>query len=748
MEYEHIEEKNGCAEHSKSEYDEFGFVKRFLCPFCGSPQLRFSHVDDVGTQWFKCEKCGRYCTLTKTQERKRLEEALAKPKEPQPTMLSHLNMVEDPSLAGKPVVVEALVSSTSVAYLCPIKVEASGIDEEGFDITTYKQIRPEDPLNLQLISVNQAVKYRLLKRFLSLSKVTNIQEKSYRTVYRIRVRPPVFTLEKRGEKIVDELGFEYKAYDIYIAAEKPIIFKPSSLIKVEGIPLSNPKNQQTTILAYKVEFPEDVLSFDVEKLKLLKKKFQTMSAKARVDWILENFELYSKIIARRNLAFAGLLTYFTPTWIKLSGVEQRGWGNTLFCGDTTTAKTETMRCLIRLLKAGMLITAETASIVGLTGTATQVQGEGWFVDWGFLVLLDRKLLAVDGAHKLSLSNWAALAEAERYGVVSIAKAAKNMAYARTRQIKIANPVDRQADKYSTRSLGSFLYPCQALQTILDKTSIARLDLAVFSDQNDVKPEQINQTLQLMPEKELFYLSEALKWCWSGKAQVEFPIEAIERIHREATELFKTFFFDEIPLCSIDMKWKLARLSAALAFLTLSTEDFEVVTVTPEHVQVVADFIREEYSKAGLNILAQTERHEALTIEDVESLLTKLGATLSNAVNTETLYEILRFFVIRGRVTRDELKAKFGLAENNQLRPLLAMLTSEGLIKVSRGFYPEPKLIQAYKVSEGFNFNKFNKLNKAGKEPQEKSEQTTKNDPSFSDLVNLVKLVKNGAQNHE
>jgi DNA replicative helicase MCM subunit Mcm2 (Cdc46/Mcm family) len=102
---------------------------------------------------------------------------------------------------------------------------------------------------------------------------------------------------------------------------------------------------------------------------------------------LDNFERFSKIVGRRNLAMAGFLAYFTPLWVRFDGMLQRGWGNILFCGDTTTAKTETIRRLIMLLKAGMLITAETATAVGLTGTATQVEKEGWFVDWGFLVLL-------------------------------------------------------------------------------------------------------------------------------------------------------------------------------------------------------------------------------------------------------------------------------------------------------------------------------------------------------------------------
>jgi len=623
-----------------------------------------------------------------------------------PVVLSHLNMIENPDLAGEPVIVEAVVSSTSIAYLAPSELEATFEDREGNPVKVTENIEPHDPVNLQLIGTHENIKYRRLKRLLGTTRDVNIKETSWRTVYRVRVRPPVFTLEKRGEKIVDERGFEYKAYDIYITSDRPVAFQPSSLLKVEGKPVPNPKTQQTTLLAYRAEFPEEVTCFDSEKLSTLLAKFQGMNVRQRLNWVLNNFECYSHIVGRRNLAEAGLLCYFTPTWIRFNGEIQRGWGVMLICGDTTTAKTETVRKLISLLKAGMLITAETASTVGLTGTATQVEREGWFVDWGFLVLLDRKLLAVDGAHKLSLSNWAALAEAERSGVVSIAKAAKNTAYARTRQLKIANAVDPEAGKYSTKSLAGFLYACQALTTILDKTSIARLDLAVFADQGDVKAEEINRLSDQRYEPELELLSEALKWCWSDNAEVRFTDEAVNAIHNAATKLYNTFFCESIPLVSIDMKWKLARLSAALAYLTLSTNDFNTVTVTREHVETVVEFVREEYSRSGLNTLAEQTKHEKLTAEDVSAMLTRIRNAMAKSAGDfeeERLREILRYIVYRGRVTKDELKAKFSLAENNEARPLLASLKSEGLIKVSRGFYPEPKLIQAFKVTGGLVF---------------------------------------------
>jgi hypothetical protein len=217
----------------------------------------------------------------------------------------------------------------------------------------------------------------------------------------------------------------------------------------------------------------------------------------------------------------------------------------------------------------------------------------------------------------------------------------------------------------------------------------------------VSAEEINKEKRKNMTSLLENLAEVLKWCSSGKADVFFTDEAVDVIHSNATALYNDFFYEEIPIVSIDMKWKLARLSAAIAFLTLSTEDFKTVSVTKEHVEVVAGFIRDEYSKAGLNILAQTASHEALTPEDVDSILTRIERDVRGAVDKETICAVLQYFVFHGRATRDELKAKFSLAENNQLRPLLAVLTSEGLIKSSRGFYPEPKLIQAYEVSEGF-----------------------------------------------
>jgi len=653
--------------------------------------------------------------------------------EAQPIVLEHLTMIEDPAVADLPVIVEAVVSSTSISYLVPKTIQAFVTDKNGVEEAKTIEIGDKNAINIKFVAVNEDIKYRRLKRFVEEavdqpgSKI-RIEEQKWRTIYRIRVRPPVFTLEKREGKILDEKGYEYKNYDVYVVADKSITFEASSLVRLKGIVLPNPHNQNTTLLVYEVEFPEEFRSFNMEKLEILKGIFKGLTVQQRVDWVLLNFEKFSQIVGRGNLAFEGFLAFFTPTYIELNGKVDRGWGNAADVGDTTTGKSESIKKLILLLKAGMIITAETASSVGLTGTATQSEKGQWFVDWGFLVLNDRKLLAIDGAHKLPFSQWAALSESERSGVVTIAKAAKNSAYARTRLIKIANAVDREADKFSTKSMKSFLYPIQAISTVFDKTGIARLDLAVFADSRDVKAEDVNKQLDSNYDKDLELLADALRWCWSNTAKIEFTPEATTQILKSATTLYEKFFCDSVPLTSIDMKWKLARLSAALAFMTVSTEDCKVVTVSEEHVKAIVGFIDEGYSRAGLNVLAQEDKYEIVTVEDAKIFI--INIAYKTGIDAETIAKIFKFIVLQGRVTQDQLKSKFGLAEKSQLRPLLAELQSEKLLRGGgKGYYAQPKLIETYKVLPGLPV-----LPEPGKDPPRSPEEKESQEnmtPSFS-----------------
>jgi len=186
-----------------------------------------------------------------------------------------------------------------------------------------------------------------------------------------------------------------------------------------------------------------------------------------------------------------------------------------------------------------------------------------------------------------------------------------------------------------------------------------------------------------------------------------------------------------------LKWKLARLSASTAFLTLSTEDFSTVIVTEDHVKEVVEFLRDEYTKAGLNILAQEEKFEVLSQEDVEFVISNIVYKSKENLDRETIVKAIKFIVLQGRVTRDQLMTKFGLAEKNQLRPLLASLSNEKMLKAGRGLYPTPRLVQAYKV---LNVAKVTDVTNPQKGLPKKSEANAEKVGGFSpDLGKLGNL---------
>lgn len=84
-------------------------------------------------------------------------------------------------------------------------------------------------------------------------------------------------LKGSGDLIVDEKGFEYKAYGVYVVADEQIQFPASSLVRLTGKPLPDPKTQKTTLLVTQVEFPENVEGYDSEALRRLAEVFEGKS---------------------------------------------------------------------------------------------------------------------------------------------------------------------------------------------------------------------------------------------------------------------------------------------------------------------------------------------------------------------------------------------------------------------------------------------------------------------------------------
>jgi DNA replicative helicase MCM subunit Mcm2 (Cdc46/Mcm family) len=376
----------------------------------------------------------------------------------------------------------------------------------------------------------------------------------------------------------------------------------------------------------------------------------------------------------------GFLTFFSPLYINFEGLNIPSWIKSLVIGGSTVGKSETIRKLIVLLKAGQIVSGEMATVAGLAGAAVQASGGQWFVDFGVLPMLDRKLLAIDGAHILRQEELAKLAEAERNGKIDIVKASKGEAYARTRQIKIMNPVDD--DKTTTVSMSSFFYPVNSLTNNFHIQSIARIDLACFVS-DDVSASERNVPIDVEYDLLLEDMSELLRLIWSMKYTIKFTDGAMSEILSQSTELETKFKNESIPLITNDQKSKLAKLSASLACLTCSfNETFDVVTVTDEHVKYISELITKEYHKAGLDELAKKTKHDTINLEILYVIVKDISRKINND-DKEDVIKILEWLAETGKFHKDELKEHFDLIRDTQLKPLLGYLNDEKIIKRSK-----------------------------------------------------------------
>ena len=618
--------------------------------------------------------------------------------------LEHLIALEAPELTRRTIKVKAVIASNTVSYNVPLELQetctaaTAGEDHDCEGSATLIIEERDMPAFVDIVDTRRENKCSELA-----AKDNNftdkchleVSEKKHTTLKRLRVRPIVEALEVQDGKVTDSYGNEYKHYDIYLMQNKVKEFEPGKQVELTGLVIPDPKTQKITLIARDAHVSEDE-QIDMAKLRELHTMFSDRTTEDSIDWIVAEFQKFSKITKRYNVAAATLLAFFSPYRFEFDGKVIPGWSKIAIDGDSTTAKSETVKQMIRLLRAGQIVSAETASVAGLAAAATQTSSNQWFVEYGPLVLQDKKLLAIDGAHKLSAEQWASLAEAQRSGVIKLTKAAKGEAHARTRQILIMNPIGQ--DRRTTRTVNSFFYPVQVLTSNLDVVTIARIDLAVFVKAEDVSAEDVNREMKETEDQRLHRLSELVKLIWQQKFDFHFDQDALEQVFCEATRLYNKFRCAEIPLMSIDMKYKLARLSIACAALTCSfNDDFSVLTIKKEHVEYVSKFLETEYHSAGLDIISEKTHNGEIDSETATEIVNKVKDALKDripVVDDNFCRDLLVWIAEQtSSFTREQLRYKFSLADKHELRPLLALLQTEGLLEQVKGFRPTSHAIK-------------------------------------------------------
>jgi len=607
--------------------------------------------------------------------------------------LTKLNEIDDRKYANKKIRVKSVIASNSISYNVPCEIIVKCNNKDGEHVCVKERVYkiPEkDYVKFVEIPDFKRMKDLQLKYKFEFGLKCNVRiiEKETTTIRKLRLRPIVSSLYRKSDDFFEDDGNEWSAYDVYLLQNEIQNLTAGKEIEIIGRVIPDPKNSKITAIVSEINYIDDNI-FDVEKIKELIDFCKDKTPDEIMKWYSSEFEKFSKIIKRENITIIGLLTFFSPLYINFGGSQIPAWLKSVIVGDSTTGKSETIRKLIVLLKQGQIVSGEMATVAGLAGASVQAKGGEWFTDFGVLPLQDRKLLAIDGSHKLRKDELDKLAEAERNGRIEITKASKAEAYARTRQIKIQNPIDDNGNS-DTVTMDSFLYPINSLRNSFQIQSIARIDLACFVPNNVSSNERNIDTTNWKHEPLLENLSELVKLTWSQNSMVEFSKDTVDEILTQATKLETTFSFDEIPLISNDQKQKLAKISASLAYLTCSfSDDLRTVIVKKEHVEYASKFIDTEYSNAGLGDLSNQTKHGDIDLDVIYEIFNTISVKIQKK-DDEMIMDILNWIPNQKNFNRDDLMEEFSLSRDKQANPLIYCLKNENLIKSQRSGFSVTK----------------------------------------------------------
>jgi hypothetical protein len=222
-------------------------------------------------------------------------------------------------------------------------------------------------------------------------------------------------------------------------------------------------------------------------------------------------------------------------------------------------------------------------------------GTKWFVSWGVIPTQDKRAVILDEIKGMSTDVIARLTDMRSSGIAEIPKIEKRRTHARVRQIWISNP-------RSERPLGSYSYGVEVVKELIGAIEdIRRFDIALLVGAHDIDASELNVLANerpAVPHVHTDVLCRSLMlWAWTREAnQVHFDDDAVTAVLKHATTLCDAFT-DTIPLVDRgSMRLKIARLAAALAARTFSTDESRLqLRVRKCHVDYIARAITRIYS---------------------------------------------------------------------------------------------------------------------------------------------------------
>lgn len=606
--------------------------------------------------------------------------------------------LSDSSLAkysGKKIAVNVMVSGKSTApYIIPGKftVWCNGGDFKQCKTCKLqggefkKTLTHKDIVALELIGVTKGNQLSAIKNLVGIGKCSkaDIKVEEEINIEEIRMIPQISFSTEENEYVTRmgyHIGHGLKANRNYT---------------IEGYVWPEPKKEYATILFNKAIPAQD----NIDTFKMTPEIYESLKIfqpegkiSEKLDDIYNDFASnIIRIWGRQDLMLAVDLVFHSALSFNFQKDRvSKGWLTLLVLGDSGSGKTTTVNKLIEHYNLGERISGENATEAGLIGALTQVQNS-WMISWGRIPLNDRRLLVVDEFSGLSKEIIAKFSDLISTGIASITKVMTEQTHARTRIIMMSNPREG-------RQLITYQHGIEAIKTLINKNEdIRRLDFALTVASGEIPVDWLNRESSEIPEVEHKYNSQACRslvlWAWSRKPhQIIFEQDAEDEILRVTKRMAK-LYTSQIPLVEpADQRFKIARLSVALAMRLFSSDDGESVIVKKNHVNFIEYYLNQLYAKQSM-AYDQYSKIAKETTELSDEGRTKILMEFNALPNS---IELINVLMDNQSFKKEDIQTQMGY-DKNEITDVIKFLSRNHLIKLFPriGYVKTGKLITLLK----------------------------------------------------
>lgn len=369
------------------------------------------------------------------------------------------------------------------------------------------------------------------------------------------------------------------------------------------------------------------------------------STKRRLKQVADDLaEHVTKIYGRTNMHILMDLVLHSVLKFSLGDQDQsKGWLDAIIVGETRTGKSEAASRLLAEYGRGTMVSLEAATLAGVLGGVQQLGGKEWVATWGVIPMNDRGAVVLDEVSGLSGEEIGSMSSMRSSGIAEMTKIKDEKTLARTRLLWIGNPRNSSAH---------FSSGIHMLSDLIQKPEdVARFDLAMSVHGDDPGTERANQYTTEIPDRytDPVLMRKLLVWSWSRSPEnVVFTNEAVEAVYEHAVEM-GSYYTERPPLVQkANVRVKIARVAAAVAARTFSSEDGVKLLVLPHHVRVANDFMRAIYDADGFGYGKESDYYrERIALaskhwDDAMELLvqnTELARYLRGATNEFSALEL-------------------------------------------------------------------------------------------------------------